>query len=87
MCAEYPLIGKTKLARIEQRAVRERWAVPTDQRQVIVSNMVESSVLETGSARQATAAVRCLIQMEAQNIELDRFGRYLDEYDNEPNTI
>ena len=61
----YPIRGRTKADRMEQRAVQQRWAIPEAARAAIVDRQVELAT--TGKPREATAAARALIAMEAQN--------------------
>ena len=62
----YDLIGKTKLSRLEQRALREGWAISDEENRQIVARQVE--IATTASNRQATSATRCLLTMNSQDL-------------------
>ena len=62
----YDLIGKTKLSRLEQRALREGWSISDEENRQIVARQVE--IATTASNRQATSATRCLLSMNAQDL-------------------
>ena len=61
------LIGKTKISRLEQRALREGWAIPPEDKQAIVARQVEIAT-NASSPRQATSATRCLLTMNGQDL-------------------
>ena len=54
--------------RMLERALRERWPIPEQYREAIVSRQVRIAVDPGSSAREATSAARCVVSMEGHNL-------------------
>ena len=59
----YHLIGQSKEARLEQRALQEGWHIPDDVKRVIVARQVTIAV-EAEKNRDATRAALALLQID-----------------------
>lgn len=56
-------------ARTLEKAVKENWPIPEKYRTAIVNRQVQIAIDPEQSARANTSAARCLVSMNAQNME------------------
>lgn len=61
-----PGIRQTRLL---ERAVRERWPIDELLRDAIIKRQVSIAIDPKSSPREATSAARCLVQMDALNLQ------------------
>jgi len=61
--------GKTRDARLIERAIRERWPIPDDMRPLAVKVLRRVMEDEGAPARDRIAAVKALATLEGQNME------------------
>ena len=62
-----PAIRDTRML---ERALRERWPIPDQYRDAIVTRQIRIAIDPSSSNREATSATRCLVSMEQQNADI-----------------
>lgn len=72
MSEEYPTMGGKWEERIEQKAVKQRWALSDETKAKIAARQAKIAI-ESEDDRRSTAAARVTVAMEAQN-QLDDRG-------------
>ena len=53
---------------MEQQAIRNRWDIPEVAKTAIINRQVDIACSDKVRPRESTAAARCLLMMESQNI-------------------